>query len=585
MSLPQDLTPLVRDWLHEPDGLPPPRLAEMAPLVHQTAQERGRLPRLDRGRFLMFSATKFVAASVILALVGGFLLIGSPTSRPAPDRVGPPATTSAPEVSTAEPSQTEVAPDEASVTVAADQSASMIPDVLPEGATSGMVDTPYGPARWVSVIGDASLFPRNVEQLLPGPTGYLALRGWTCAADSPPSCLGLWAADGLFGPWEEVPLPDVARASLLLDDQGTYWLLAGDPDGLYRSDDARDWHEVDQSAIEEESSPGLDRFTWHSSLHPVPVTLGDMTIAPVAHDVTNTLSVLGIPKAFRQAHQVVATDRPAFLEVRDAWHTPIGQVQVKETARGLQITNRSDGKVLATIDGLDHEDLDRLLAGGPMGTQVAIIVDDRVAEVIDVPWSGEAWGRTSIVDTDDAFRAYVPNKTGTFDVWRSTDGRTWSMETVVDPNPRASGQREPCNLAFFNPRWLRRNGWDYTAYTAVLLCDGYEYENHSADGLEWQQPPKTTGQATDARRLDSGWLTTDAKLERWWFRVGDSWQEAPEVGQALALPQRCEREEPRAWSWEFGDTFVELRSVDDKLPCPRVIRILEIDATEPSGQG
>jgi hypothetical protein len=74
MTLPQDLTPIVRDWLHEPDELPPPRIAEVSQRVRQTPQERGLRPRLDPGRFPMFSALKFVAASVIVALFGGFLL-------------------------------------------------------------------------------------------------------------------------------------------------------------------------------------------------------------------------------------------------------------------------------------------------------------------------------------------------------------------------------------------------------------------------------------------------------------------------------------------------------------------------------
>jgi hypothetical protein len=63
------------------DELPPPRIAEIAPLVHQTPQERGLSPRLDTGRFHMFSALKFVAAGVIVALFGGFLLAGVLTTQ------------------------------------------------------------------------------------------------------------------------------------------------------------------------------------------------------------------------------------------------------------------------------------------------------------------------------------------------------------------------------------------------------------------------------------------------------------------------------------------------------------------------
>ncbi len=78
----QDITPILRDWLHEPDSLSPPRIAEVRPLVHQTPQQRGFLPPIFTGRFqTMFSATKFVVAGVIVALFGGFMLSGVLTQR------------------------------------------------------------------------------------------------------------------------------------------------------------------------------------------------------------------------------------------------------------------------------------------------------------------------------------------------------------------------------------------------------------------------------------------------------------------------------------------------------------------------
>jgi hypothetical protein len=105
MTLPQDLTLVVRDWLHEPDELPPPRIAEVSQRVRQTPQERGLLPRLDLGRVRMLSAVKFVAAGVIVALFGGFLLMGVLTTQQ-DGEVLPAAVTESPEPAvTSEPNE------------------------------------------------------------------------------------------------------------------------------------------------------------------------------------------------------------------------------------------------------------------------------------------------------------------------------------------------------------------------------------------------------------------------------------------------------------------------------------------------
>lgn len=82
----QDLTPTLRDWLREPDGLPSPRIAELGPLVHQTTQQRGILPPLPRRFQIMLSATKFLVAGAVLALASGFLLTGT-LSQPNGDRL------------------------------------------------------------------------------------------------------------------------------------------------------------------------------------------------------------------------------------------------------------------------------------------------------------------------------------------------------------------------------------------------------------------------------------------------------------------------------------------------------------------
>ena len=81
---PFDHAPLVEAWLKEPIWLPESDTARIAQLVHQTPQQRRWWPSLSRkGIGTMFSATKFVAAGVVVAAFVGFLF-ASGTFSPQP---------------------------------------------------------------------------------------------------------------------------------------------------------------------------------------------------------------------------------------------------------------------------------------------------------------------------------------------------------------------------------------------------------------------------------------------------------------------------------------------------------------------
>jgi len=85
-------------------GLPaPPSLHRSAWAVpdSQTPHQRGWLPHIDTGRFTMFSALKFIAASAIVALFGGFLLTGAFTTQQG-DEMLPAAATESPSPMTAQ---------------------------------------------------------------------------------------------------------------------------------------------------------------------------------------------------------------------------------------------------------------------------------------------------------------------------------------------------------------------------------------------------------------------------------------------------------------------------------------------------
>ena len=81
---PFEHAPLVEAWLKEPIWLPEGDTARIAQLIHQTPQQRRWWPSLSRkGIGTMFSATKFVAAGVVVAAFVGFLF-ASGTFSPQP---------------------------------------------------------------------------------------------------------------------------------------------------------------------------------------------------------------------------------------------------------------------------------------------------------------------------------------------------------------------------------------------------------------------------------------------------------------------------------------------------------------------
>ncbi len=92
---PYDPAPAVEAWLKEPIWLPESDLGRVAQLVHQTPQQRGWRPALDRERYqAMFSATKLVVAGIIVAAFGSFFLASGVFSPPPVDQV--PAMTATP---------------------------------------------------------------------------------------------------------------------------------------------------------------------------------------------------------------------------------------------------------------------------------------------------------------------------------------------------------------------------------------------------------------------------------------------------------------------------------------------------------
>ncbi|MEX1294907.1 MAG: hypothetical protein AB1Z67_01930 [Candidatus Limnocylindrales bacterium] len=81
----RDITPLLRSWLQEPDGLPEPRVRELMSHVHGTPQERASwLPPFSHlAPADPFSAARLVVAGIVVAVLGGLLLLTLVPSSPA----------------------------------------------------------------------------------------------------------------------------------------------------------------------------------------------------------------------------------------------------------------------------------------------------------------------------------------------------------------------------------------------------------------------------------------------------------------------------------------------------------------------
>ena len=98
-----DHAPIVESWLKEPTLLPPSDTARLTQLIHRTPQQRRWWQRDFTGRTQsMFSAFKLAAASIVLAVSGGFLLSTFASQQDDSEQL-PAAVTSSPTAETASP--------------------------------------------------------------------------------------------------------------------------------------------------------------------------------------------------------------------------------------------------------------------------------------------------------------------------------------------------------------------------------------------------------------------------------------------------------------------------------------------------
>ncbi len=237
---------LVKAWLKEPIGLPEIDTARTAQLVHLTPQQRGWLPPLiARRSHTMLSATKLVAAGIVVAAFGGFLL--STGTLKLQDEVNAPAAI------TATPSESAVPNDptpEASPTgeVEAVPESADLADALVMDPSSGQSvagwtevgrisstdgDTEYGEMRHLQTIGDHLAVIGSYHRPAEGPIHDVIYR----------SVDGIsWVPAAV--PGNEPSINDLATTAEGLVAAGSDKVDGADVARIWSSPDGIDWTEV-----------------------------------------------------------------------------------------------------------------------------------------------------------------------------------------------------------------------------------------------------------------------------------------------------------------------------------------------------
>ena len=148
----------------------------------------------------------------------------------------------------------------------------MLPDKLPADLPSGTIKTPLGRVRWVHLSGNPNTLPDPLQPRV-GPSGLIWFDGGgsreiPCKeSGSQGICTAaprLWTSDDAVSGRVEHPLPvDAGSADLELEGD-TYWLIATEPVGLWRSTDLTAWEQVDVSSLVSPGPTEAGTGTWRS---------------------------------------------------------------------------------------------------------------------------------------------------------------------------------------------------------------------------------------------------------------------------------------------------------------------------------
>ena len=443
-----------------------------------------------RWRFeFMFSATKFVVAGVIVALVGGFLLTGMLTTRVEQTDPNLGATTT-PEVTSARPIE--------------------LPTKIPKKFDSGTLQTPLGRARWVHLSGDGESLPEAITPMV-APGGYVSLdRGETgfgpCpAGDVCETRATLWFSPDLLE-WRQRPLPDDAETAQLIRASGSYWLLMSGPseDGslrdpsLWRSADALAWEPVDLGPI---APDGPDGIGWQPSFGVV-ASVGGTDAVAMTFEAGTTGSFLGLegPEGSGQWASLVALGDSKY-QALGGYGEERGILRFEPTDGGLLVIDDATGAELRELAGVDMGFIERWSENGdpndsadapamhmPIEHRVGVVVDGELTS-IELPATGPGGRSFGLVASAEGLSALLLRPDGMLQSWRSPDAITWTAGELVGDDPD-----EPHGVLGLS------EGPD------GLLAYGSTHQWTTTDGVDWQSAERGLVRAGQAGRIGPGWL-------------------------------------------------------------------------------
>lgn len=491
---------LVEAWLKEPTWLQPVDEDRVAAIVHQTPQVRRWPPQVDLGRFVpMLNATKLVAASVILALVGGLLFTTLPTG---PTAEPVPAAETATATATPSPEATSsVKAAESSRTIPPTGPTITLPDELPEGSQSGTIETPAGPLRWARVpMTDSS--PTGLEAVVPWGDGVAA---WEYGP-------GMYAtSDGVT--WEQIgSWPEAAwccSASWRGQVGDTHVVVDVHSDRVHVGDAQTGWREIDASAMSKAPSDGWRRKRYVAAS---PRLADGRVVFEVAVTYRLPYKRLGIPvtqKDRTRAMKSLGGGRYALCgtgtgraSCRQVGEDAEWILRFEETPKGLAVFDDRTGKRIGLLEGAAADELYEGHSG--QRRWVYAIENDAVVET-DPPWP------------ESGRRVVAP--AGSIPILTQWDPRgEVPMTTAGVPSIAAEvPEHGYLEVSRFPDR--------LEAFSRDLRQEGIGRSWISFDGTDWVAAPTGVPSGAEPRWVGSGWLATrraNGSNERW-LHLGDEW--------------------------------------------------------------
>jgi hypothetical protein len=509
---------LVESWLKEPTFLEPVDESRVAAIVHQTPQVRRWPPQVDLGRFApMLHATKFVAASVILALTGGLLLNVLPV-HPVTDEslVGA-------ETATASPTPTPVTATAALTEPPrlADVTTPIItlPDELPDDVESGTIQTPAGPARWIGLSAgsedDSIPLPSDI---LPWGDGIAGWRGHYQELHT--------TSDGLAWNKPQLPLggptgPTLRNAEMAYLD-GTYVIVDPRSEQVWMTTDPEsEWQALDASALSATLHPG-----WEAAGRRVgsgPMIIDGQVVFTVESLYRIPRDELGIRLHHTKNLRKLPDGRYVLCGGHRSTCSPEWVLRIKETPEGLVVRRDATGERLGLIEGATLDEV----YDGPGGRRVRLfaIEGDRVVELestasglgplqvngrVTAPGGSEPFLRDGTAASSSPGLSSIASEVPA--------GRTMDVRKVGD-RLEASYPEQYNHVGHTEAAWVSRDGVSWTPMPEGAPADSW---------IEW---------------VGSGWMATqdvflasgEDTFERWMY-LGGKWVSLSPLGDLAQSP-------------------------------------------------